>query len=109
MTLTDKKMAELRSKDSNSVRTFVTASSIAAALLAVSPAIEAKEITSPGYLTHAGIHESSFSVVDVRQEMTGVDLFLTFNDIYDELLANAIDLDPESKDILYSNLWDLYE
>jgi hypothetical protein len=40
--------------------------------------------------------------------ITEADLFFQINRIYDDLLNNQVDLDPEAKRALYSNLWELY-
>lgn len=35
-------------------------------------------------------------------------LIIQINRVYEELLKNQIELDPDAKKALYSNLWDLY-
>ena len=44
----------------------------------------------------------------VSLEVRDIDLFRQINRIYDDLLKNQQDLDPDSKRALYANLWDLY-
>lgn len=44
----------------------------------------------------------------ISLEVRDVDLFQQINRIYDYLLKNQQDLDPDSKRALYTNLWDLY-
>lgn len=44
----------------------------------------------------------------ISLEIHDIDLFRQLNRIYDDLLRNQQDLDPDSKRALYANLWDLY-
>lgn len=37
-----------------------------------------------------------------------IDVFKQINRVYDDLLVNQVELDLDSKRVLYSNLWDLY-
>lgn len=39
---------------------------------------------------------------------TNKELLDLLQTIYSNLLENQVDLDPEAKQILYKNLWDLY-
>jgi hypothetical protein len=41
-------------------------------------------------------------------QTTEMDLLLEMNRVYNDLLGNQVDLDIDSKRVLYSNLWDLY-
>lgn len=41
-------------------------------------------------------------------QTTEMDLLLEMNRVYNELLGNQVDLDIDSKRVLYSNLWDFY-
>ena len=45
----------------------------------------------------------------VHRGIGALELFSAINSVYDQLLALRTDLEPEMKDILYGNLWDLYE
>jgi len=45
----------------------------------------------------------------VHRGIGALELFGAINSVYDQLLASRTDLEPEMKDILYGNLWDLYE
>lgn len=45
----------------------------------------------------------------VHRGISALELFSAINSVYDQLLASRTDLEPEMKDILYGNLWDLYE
>jgi hypothetical protein len=44
----------------------------------------------------------------ISLEVSEIDLFRQINRVYDDLLKNQQDLDPDSKRALYANLWDLY-
>jgi hypothetical protein len=44
----------------------------------------------------------------ISLEVRDIDLFRQINRIYDDLVRNQQDLDPDSKRALYANLWDLY-
>lgn len=41
-------------------------------------------------------------------EISYVDVFKQINRVYDDLLVNQVELDLDSKRVLYANLWDLY-
>lgn len=41
-------------------------------------------------------------------QINEMDIFEQINRVYDDLLVNQVELDAESKRVLYANLWDLY-
>ena len=41
-------------------------------------------------------------------QITELDVFAQMNRVYDDLLRNQVELDTESRQALYANLWDLY-
>ncbi len=41
-------------------------------------------------------------------QITERDVFTQLNRVYEDLLRNQMELDPEAKRVLYANLWDLY-
>lgn len=43
------------------------------------------------------------------EEISSEDLSKKLNQIYNDLLENSIDFDPEFSGILYNNLWELYD
>jgi len=57
-------------------------------------------------MTYSTNHVSELEYVKQTQEYK---LFQAINDIYDDLLSNQQELDKEAKEILYDNLWDLYD
>lgn len=63
--------------------------------------------TSPHSL-RTGSSSDTYSYGRVDQSSWN-DLYLAINRIYDEILTSPAELDQRSKEILYSNLWDLYE
>jgi len=44
----------------------------------------------------------------ISLQISELDIFNEINRLYDDLLRNQIELDPDSKHALYANLWDLY-
>jgi hypothetical protein len=61
---------------------------------------------SHSHLTFSGT-EATLSR-DLSSEITSIDLFRQINRVYDDLLRNQVELDADSRRVLYEHLWDLY-
>lgn len=44
----------------------------------------------------------------LSSDISYMDVFKQINRVYDDLLLNQVELDHDSKHLLYANLWDLY-
>lgn len=53
--------------------------------------------------------DGTFQTTKSEQTVSQLELFSSINRLYDQLLVDQTDLDGQAKEILYSNLWDLYE
>lgn len=51
---------------------------------------------------------SNTNALPLSRSIESIDVFNEISRIYDDLLHNQVDLDPDSHRALYANLWDLY-
>lgn len=103
MTLTEQVLASRESRSTASVLPL-------SALSLVLAASQYRTIPSKPYgcarvLTNQ-IQGSGRAGTSAREAL---DLVRAFHGVYDTILANEAVLDPEIRDILYKNLWSLYE
>jgi len=106
MTIAEDKIRELEAHGTAGATTVKTAAAIGLTLLLAqysSLIVDSREAVK---LFSAGTQGTSFQVLSLR--ITELDLFGQLNRVYEEILTNQVDLDEDSKRILYSNLWNLY-
>lgn len=107
MTTSDKFQEGLEAKSTSSGAVSVpmsTAFGLVALLIAQfasQPIIENTTQYSHGGTTGTVLEPESLNA-------STLDLFVQINRVYDDLLNNQVELDSESKQALYENLWDLY-
>ena len=53
--------------------------------------------------------DGTFQTTKSEQTVGQLELFSSINRLYDQLLVDQTDLDEKAKEVLYSNLWNLYE
>lgn len=106
MTLTDKKVSELHSSETFSSLSCVKF--LTAAMLSVVPQ-PVLPIQDIGPTIKHQRQPDTYQTISVSQSVGAIELFNAINVVYDRILAAQSDLEPDVKDILYSNLWDLYE
>lgn len=81
------------------------------AYMSMPQAVNAVQHYSAANVTYESEMESTnqFSEVEFIMQAEEYKIFQAINDVYDDLLANQSELDSKAKEILYNNLWDLYE
>lgn len=113
MTITEEMAEKKRSKESfNCVHTLKILPALA--LLAVSHNTYALPCNVVGdvkyeYVDASAYSTNHFSELEYIMQSDEYKLFQAINSVYDDLLENQKELDAEAKNILYDNLWDLYE
>lgn len=109
MTITDQRIAEFRSKETFSSLTYA---GVFALLTLTMPSQATVNSAQKEHLvvirdsSQSGTHQT----INVRHDqITELELFSAINAVFDNILTGQVDLDPDIKKKVYSNLWDLYE
>ncbi|NKC16046.1 MAG: hypothetical protein GKR94_28745 [Gammaproteobacteria bacterium] len=110
MTLVEQRQAELQALESMSCFAFARTVSIAAAW-AAAPVSFANDIPDVGIQAEIKRTESSIQNTEVTaaRDSYDVQIFERLSAIYGDLLASQRDLDELATNVLYENLWDMYE
>lgn len=69
----------------------------------------AKKQTLGCWVKETPLHQSSHNGITMAVNTPDWDLVKALNRIYEDLFANQVNLDTDTREILYANLWDLYE
>jgi len=113
MTATEQQIHSLNVRESFSMTGYPKFLALTASLLAASGATKLEAIPAPASYVLAvpqEVHQtlSVHSTVFPGSEADDLRLFYALNNVHDQLLKDGQTLDPESENILYKNLWELY-
>lgn len=57
---------------------------------------------------HLDWHEETSALAQTTERVDARSVITALTDLHDRLLAESRELDPQARDVLYENLWDLY-
>ena len=105
MTISDTKRQELEARGTTGSSLLATTALVAALTLA--QYTESHIYENPPSLIRLSGTEGTVTKSH-SLEISEIDILKQINRIHDNLLANQVELDYDSKHALYSNLWNLY-
>ena len=104
MTISDSKNLELEARGTSG-STLIATAAISLALVLAQHDYAKRDIGLNGLRFS---HTDGTVSLPSSLEISEMDIFRQISRVYDELLSNQIELDVESRQVLYKNLWDLY-